>query len=315
MTSETLATKRCVRDSDNTTVPDTDGFIHSCRLHTPSNIEFFTQFVGTAFHTSVAVSSIKNDTRFTDEPPVLFQIARYTMKRNEKNDSIIEAESVEECTLTPAAYTYTGVTAKGNEINMGVPKLTTDLRPRILREFIQARRFAYTAPDIPEMIVAEEDLKVVTSFLDAQFFNRSIQTGTHSDLDLAISAVFAVRSSNLSTVLERVVSRMTDRVANAADNQVALGNTLENVVFVKVVYYWLVLPLLISVATLLLMVFTMWQSRASKRVALWKASSLALLYHYTREPENPANEKLLVCDVGDMKQLEKLAKETTVRKL
>ncbi len=50
--------------------------------------------------------------------------------------------------------------------------------------------------------------------------------------------------------------------------------------FVSVQWEWLSLPIVVEIATAILLTITMWQSRRSRGVELWKSSNVALLYHY-----------------------------------
>ncbi len=316
VTAQTLATKRCQKGLNGPIVPDTEPLSHNCSLTTPGGIRLISEFVATDHSTVVAVSSLGKLASATNQPSLFYTAAQYKIDRGpDGGDAIPRSETVQECSLSIGAYTWSNVTAEGSKIDFGTPSIVSaELQLRSVAASVN-ERFVYSHPGIPDLTVARDDLKVMITFLDSQFFNRSLEIGPGAKQNLAVSAAFEAKSGRtFDNLMDRMAQRMTDHIANGPNRQVALGNTFQKVLFVRAGYYWLILPLAVLSATLVLLLITMWQSRASSRVALWKESSLALLYHHIKDSDNPAEDAgYLVSDVWDVKELEELAKRTTVR--
>ena len=88
-------------------------------------------------------------------------------------------------------------------------------------------------------------------------------------------AIFA--AGNFSQVLTSVAGSMTDLTRRFYNTQV-LGDVLVAEAFVHVRWIWVTLPLLLLSTSLLILSVTIYQTMRSK-IALWKLSSLPLLYH------------------------------------
>jgi hypothetical protein len=123
-------------------------------------------------------------------------------------------------------------------------------------------------------------------------------------------------SRNLRDSFAGMTEQMTRHVAVGDNRQVLAGNVVQTVVFVVAWYPMLILPVFITTATFLLLVFTIWRSRASTGAVLWKASALALLFHHITPSDDPVSRgAALRCDFASPKDLELAAKNMKMQKV
>ncbi|KAK0644236.1 hypothetical protein B0T16DRAFT_460313 [Cercophora newfieldiana] len=296
ITAETLATKKCVavRNGGLVEVDDSEPGNHNCTLETSSKIRLFSNLVYTSIWTGFffnggAIPFPLNNTDFENDPqsllksPNIFTAVQYSIQRNEENGDEIYGEDIQECTVSVAAHTYSDIRASGNEISIGYHNITSS---RLSVEFMAAGDgglggYVFSAP--------------------AWAFSNKV------DLSVAVTA------RGLNASLNDMVHGMTQRIAVGASQQLAIGSVIERVVFVEAWYPMLVVPIFVTVMTLVLLIFTMWTSRASTGTALGKTSALV---HQIRPSDDPRlTGGALRCDYGDLNELQRATRNLKVQKV
>jgi hypothetical protein len=316
ITSATIATKKCVKVADGEeTDDDTSESTRNCTMKTPSGLNFLTIMAPSSEYTYLTASPNRTDLTDSGPDPVeFFTFAIYKVDRfvNDKGNNKILSEEVQECGLSVAAYTYSNITAEGNDVQLGTPRVTSEFTVRTGPPGAPTpnQTSIYSAPGLPDLILRREDIRVLKSFFEVQF-NLSLELGVRAEL---LFTPFSSPDVNVSALLQRMVLRMTDHVATGPNTQPIRGDTLESVIFVRANYNWMTLAIAVEAGALVLLVSVMWLSRPSTGVPLWKHSALALLYHYIREPDDPHFKGgYLQSDMTDPDEMEKLAKKTVVQ--
>ena len=85
-------------------------------------------------------------------------------------------------------------------------------------------------------------------------------------------------TGDLAARFQAIADSMTDYVRAGPNSQRATGASVRSVVFVRVHWLWLALPLFEGLAAVTLLAVTVVWSRQSEGTALWKSSALALLF-------------------------------------
>ena len=172
----------------------------------------------------------------------------------------------------------------------------------------------YRAPGIPDLAVNGNDLVAIIGFLRSEFTGNTLELGVAAPETFGVGVSLAAQ--NLTEALSRMMERMTERIANGPNRQVVVGDSFERVVFVEAWYFLLALPAFVTVTTLLLLLFTMWRSRASTGAVLWKSSATALLYHVPTRSDDPRlTGGALQCAFRDPEELEQMTKSSQVQRI
>ena len=107
-----------------------------------------------------------------------------------------------------------------------------------------------------------------------------------------------------------MAAAMTDYLRNGPNMLSATGDRVEIFPFVAIRWGYFVVPIVTETLAVLFAVLTVLSNRKSKRVPLWKSSSLAVLACQVDEPAG-----LLRADAGgkDLIELQEAAEKTQVR--
>ncbi|KAH0532614.1 hypothetical protein TsFJ059_001284 [Trichoderma semiorbis] len=81
----------------------------------------------------------------------------------------------------------------------------------------------------------------------------------------------------VSFIFDRIGNSLTDMMSEGISMQIAQGKTSQTVVFIRVRWRWLILPLAVHFLGAIALVGTI--IGRSRDVPLWKGSALAVLYH------------------------------------
>ncbi|KAK5654017.1 hypothetical protein OQA88_7694 [Cercophora sp. LCS_1] len=318
VTVETLQTKKC--ESDGKEVDDTAENSHNCTLTTPSRIELFSRLSFTSLRTGVYltgnVTASPLGTGFSVRTPNIFTAAQYSVRGGETGGSQILGEDVQECTVSVAAHKYTGIRAVGNALTIeNDDVISSQLAVREDGEELTSEvNITFSAPGIPDLKMHRRDMDVIIGFLSAEYINKTIEVGLSALPQFSISS--SLPNLNLSASIADMTERMTQRIADGPNRQIAVGSITQSVIFVNAWFELLSLPIFVTIVTLLLLIFTMWRSRPSTGAVLWKDSALALLYHHASPSDDPRlTGGTLRCEFRDPDSLLRAAKGRVVQKI
>ena len=193
----------------------------------------------------------------------------------------IVGEEIYECSLRLAAYQYSDVSATGTTFKVGsMSKISLDSATP-LNSSESTPQYTYSnvsfqGVTIPDLIIARADLQAITEFFTSSLLTGNITIGNDFGTEPGLRAPFL--NGSVADTLGAVAARMTDHIRSGPGSQLARGSSTTSPVFVGVQWAWLGLPLFELLAAIALLALTMVWSRHARGVALWKSSSLALLF-------------------------------------
>ncbi|SMQ51663.1 unnamed protein product [Zymoseptoria tritici ST99CH_3D7] len=113
-----------------------------------------------------------------------------------------------------------------------------------------------------------------------------LASGRWNSIGAAIASTQRIVTSNsLSSAVRGIAASLTElglRGDEGVFTHAVEGTAYESGTFVHVAWMWIALPVALEIATVSLLVATMWQTRVQK-IRMWKSSVLPLLYHHLAE--------------------------------
>jgi hypothetical protein len=100
---------------------------------------------------------------------------------------------------------------------------------------------------------------------------------------------------------------MTDRVRNGPKAQLARGERIDSVQYVRIQWEYLIGPVAMEAVAVLFAVLTMFRSRESRGVRLWKTSALAVL-----ACQHDRDADLIRSTIRDIKEMDEVAEKSKV---
>ncbi|KAI0416589.1 hypothetical protein F5X98DRAFT_180531 [Xylaria grammica] len=297
----------------------TEGFTIFCNYTTPSNVSFSTEYVFTDSATTLLVavnSTFLEDFTYhlnTDHraPANFLQAAVFqsnSAERSNFNDPGIEAENITECALSFSLHEYSNITANGSQLNF--VHETRKLEPGWLPPMGQ-RNVIFNESEIglidPPFIVNIYDFLSAIYFFQSNVFTSHIISGNAiqgKDTNrVGTGAAFV--NNDVPTVFTALAKSMTDYLRSLSKGpnvKTGHGARVDSVVFVRIRWEWLILPLVEELAAV---AFVIWVIIYNKRYRIpgWKSSALAVLAH------NLSHDSLLVTNFQGPKEIERYAKK------
>ncbi|KAK4447997.1 hypothetical protein QBC34DRAFT_408659 [Podospora aff. communis PSN243] len=335
ITVRTLATKRCQDRITGEEVDNSAKVSNNCTLVTPNGIKLVSDYTRTSNWTGYYLTGKTIPFPLVDAPMIeessfkepnftlsanIFTAVQYKINRPSDVDEMIRGEDIHECTISVAAYNYSDIQSSGNELWIGRRDIISSqlsIRSVNANESDSLRRnetFVYSAPGIPDLSIKRLDLESIAGFLRDEFTDIVIEDGVDPEQTFGVSVSLASR--NLTESFAGMTEQMTRHIALGDKQQVQAGNVVQTIVFVVAWYHMLILPIFVTTATLFLLMFTIWRSRASTGAVLWKSSALALLFHHITPSDDPvARGAALRCDFADPKDLQRAAKNMKMQKV
>jgi hypothetical protein len=124
------------------------------------------------------------------------------------------------------------------------------------------------------------DIFAINEFFLSQRFVSDVYNGVSVPLELQrqTGVASAFKSGNMTQVMHNMTRSMSDQLRSTF-NVTAPGKTIEQVVFVQVQWMWLVLLLVVQLASALLLGLVLVRLAACRDLQPWKSSSVAVLLH------------------------------------
>lgn len=107
-------------------------------------------------------------------------------------------------------------------------------------------------------------------------------------------------------MMATIARAMTETIRTGPNSTVVIGLESVGEVFIHVEWVWIVLPVVVILAALVLLVMSIWLAH-KRRAILWKSSSLALLLHKLVPWEADSRS------IRSKEELEQFARETDVQ--
>ncbi|KAM0254675.1 hypothetical protein ACHAQJ_006525 [Trichoderma viride] len=300
VTEKSMATMHC----NVTTTPLTE---NECVITTPGGIQIIAlSDIEPEFHDSLFVEAGEykwdemakyNITQHRPNPgPVvnisdLFSVAVWSWDNYEavgaKNVLLDHPTlSVEECTIGLAIYKYSNVSSTSNNFNVGaIEKIAlgnyTNATP-VTNDTNLILEWNNTGPGIPDMQASWIDLGIIAEFFKSSAFSGGMSLSDSFANEYA-GSFMVFNYGNVSGIMDNIMRSMTDQMRNENTMQLAQGLTSRADVYIRVYWLWLILPLVVQVLGCIVLIMTVVGRKKTKHVPLWKASTLAMLYHSVDE--------------------------------
>lgn len=135
--------------------------------------------------------------------------------------------------------------------------------------------------DLPLMTVNTPDIGAILNFFTSATFSGPMMAGeSQPAYTQGLTSAFLNKdATEIGAIFDRLAKSMTNQLQQGATSQLAHSLTSHPIVYIRVRWEWLSLPLAIQLSGGVLLLATMFRSRRGNRVALWKSSPTALLYH------------------------------------
>lgn len=283
---------------------------YSCNMTTPAGILLETRGRDMEGTTTFSMNATQPKDASSHE------IARIAVYRSTTDMSAVWDQNVTDCTISLAAFRYSGGRANGSdfsfrsiqEVEIGeLPEEATEIRDSDRHIDVPIFTTKETGEEgVPTFNISAWDLEALRNiFTKTSSFVSSWAEETDYNPNPGFSAVLK-GDVNLTEVFDNVARSMTNYLRSGPNMQLAEGSAVENVIFVSVRWYWLIGPIVIELAAVLFTTFTMVSNR--RGVPLWKSSALAVLFSQLEEEHG-----LIRAKIEDVDEMEKLAKKAKVR--
>jgi hypothetical protein len=189
---------------------------------------------------------------------------------------------VMECDISTVAYSYSDISVRNNQLNIGRTETTPLLRvsqgddtnistmehPMYLEPSDNSRRFAINYVDWQNLL----------GFLTTKVFSGSLANGESSYSNETGLAAIALQHANITKAADDIALSMTNYIRTGRNATEAQGAALRVETFVIVRWAWLILPIATVLAAGVFLLLTMIQT-SRRGEPLWKSSTAALMSH------------------------------------
>jgi hypothetical protein len=281
-------------------------------VETPGGINLTATYSPTSWQTAVSVNSSSLWTESENTSSIPPEFARVAVLRAPSNLNIwilsLSQVEIVECTIGFIAYSYSGVSASGNNFNVN-ETISIPLDPGQMvvprDDTTSSFTLVFNQSDLPVFTVSAADISALALLFDSNRFSGNIYDGEEPPTPPQ-GMGDAFRTGNMSHTFQNMAKSMTDQLRSNYDIT-ASGVVVESTVFVYVQWEWLCLPLFVQISSAVFLLLVIIKSRRVRGMQLWKSSLVAMLYHEViREDDCPS--AILRTDVENLEALEALAK-------
>ena len=188
------------------------------------------------------------------------------------NYRTIIGEEIVGCSLRLAAYRYSNTSATGTNFTVG-SLVPIPLENGTIRN---DKWLTFHQDPLPALVINQYDLQAIINFFTSDVFTGNITVSSHEGANSGVRSPFL--TGDIAAKFDAMAQSMTDYIRSGPSSQLAFGSRITSVVFVRVDWRWLALPLFEALAAVVLLLWTMIRSHRATGLALWKDSSLALLF-------------------------------------
>lgn len=284
VSSEAFATKKCGH---------ADGQ-ESCDMTTPQGISLTPEAVKTDDFTTFIlkadiglISSPNTSAPDTDETNVL-ELVKFAVYRifSPKAEDLelhaiqhLDASTITDCVLSLTAFEYPGASSNGSTFTLDEPMELRLIPSNKTYATNQTDYFAFDAvgeKSTTEVVIGYDDVASIQSYFMSNMISTEwIYGGGVHNVNYGISAAL-VGDVDLQERFEGMAASMTTYLRSGPNSKTLTGFTVVERVYVHVQRYWLIGPIAMQLAAVLLAFFTVaWNQRTGSLP--WKSSTLAIL--------------------------------------
>ncbi|KAL3428727.1 hypothetical protein BDV09DRAFT_190707 [Aspergillus tetrazonus] len=308
VTQETLRTETCKHILKSPEVYDL------CNMTTPGGVGLSTRYTNTDSVTTYAMNtvsllvdpilSISQMPNNTDDPS---EITRFGIYRGFREGFNLTNLEISDCSLFVTAFEYTGARTNGSDFSFNK---THEVKRAWQREEDQfaPRIYSNESLDAPELSIAGPSLTALNNlFTSSIFVNSWVEGNFQGNNDLGFQAALTL-DVNIDERFANMATSMTHNVRYGPNMQPAHGNIIQSVAWVSIRWGYFVVPVVTEVVAIVFAVLSIFSTRKSRNVPLWKSSTLAVLAIQHNEQLG-----LLHGTDMDLDEIESAAKEAEVR--
>lgn len=298
VTQATLETETCVGSQKSQ---------FNCSMTTPGGLDI----VSHSFHTEYATTFYLNASAVVKDkadpgPGENSEFARLAIYRASPDANFASSNhNITECSLSLAAYEYSKAKSNGTAFNFDETR-QMDLGKNPW-ELVNSTVFATNAEGVPKLEISRADLRALQNFFESTTMVTEWIQGSFGNENIVVSPALG-GNANVTRLMDKMATSMTDYLRSGPNSQVATGHRVEIITYVSIRWLWFIGPTAIEGAALLFALMTIVSNRKSRNVPLWKSSALAVMSCRT-----DSGEGLIQSKVKDIKKIELLAEETSVR--
>lgn len=293
--------------------------LQRCNMTTPGGVDISTRYWATDLATSyyMNASSLVNLEQPNLQLPDTFpEIARFGIYRSSPDYNFIMRNiNVTECSLFLTAYEYTGAMANGSdffakrrEVDFGVKNPWAFLPDGRESKFQHVYTNESTSGDthIPALGMSYAGLYAVVNFFQSTTMATEWVDGNFANTNLGVAATL-IGDVDLGDRFDKMSTAMTNYLRYGPNTQSARGEKIQSEPFVFIRWGYFIVPIVTEGLAILFAILSILGNRQSRRVPLWKSSTLAVL-----ACEHKEQLGLLQTTGKDLNEIEDEAKKAEV---
>lgn len=279
VTQETLQAATCEGDEDS---------LRQCNMTTPNGVGLATRAWFTDLATSyyMNATSLLMDVSATELPDTFPEITRFAIFRSSPDGNFrMQDINITECSLFLTAYEYTGAEANGSDFSFaGRREVDFGKSPWILSTNETEMKFQrmYTNEStvddvhIPALEISYASLAALENFFESTAIVTEWVVGNFENTNLGIAATL-YGDVDIGARFDKMATAMTDYLRYGPNTQSARGEIVRSEPFVSIRWGYFVVPIVTEGFAILFAIMSILSNRRSRRVPLWKSSTLAVL--------------------------------------
>ncbi|KAJ5193248.1 Protein of unknown function DUF3176 [Penicillium cf. viridicatum] len=293
--------------------------LQRCNMTTPGGVDVSTRYWATDLATSYymnASSLVNLDPSNLGLPDTFPEIARFGIYRSSPDYNFIMRNiNVTECSLFLTAYEYTGAKANGSdfsakrrEVDFGMKNPWAFLPDGRESKFQHVYTNESTSGDthIPALGMSYAGLYAVVNFFQSTTMATEWVDGNFANTNLGVAATL-IGDVDLGDRFDKMATSMTNYLRYGPNTQSAHGEKIQSEPFVFIRWRYFIVPIVTEGLAILFAILSILSNRQSRRVPLWKSSTLAVL-----ACEHKEQLGLLQTTGKDLNEIEDEAKKAEV---
>ncbi|KAK2731300.1 hypothetical protein FQN57_003459 [Myotisia sp. PD_48] len=258
----------------------------TCNMTTPGGVNLPTRFVPTDYGTSFSMSA---RSMLFDHLAFLPEITRFAIYRSTIRSSDLGPDNINitECSLSLTAYENIDAKANGSDFSFGMTrevgfrsndswKDSTGSEGMPSMTDVTLYTEGSEADNIPVYKILLDNLLGLGNFFQSDSIVVEVVEGNYERKNLGLSTVLA-GDVDLDDRFKKMAARMTDTLRDQPDARRAHGNKVESETYVSIRWLYLIPLVVTELIAIIFAALTIFFSRRSHHVPLWKNSALAML--------------------------------------
>jgi hypothetical protein len=281
VTQETLQTATCEGDVDS---------LQKCKMTTPGGIDLATRSYYTDLATaySMNTSSLLMDRSTPELPDTFPEITRFAIYRSTPDYNFrMHDINITDCSLSITAYEYTGAKSDGSgfsftsrrKVDFGVNDpwtLDYEAGRDMLFVSMYTNESKFGDIHIPPLGMNYASLAALENLFKSTTIVSEWVEGNVANTNLGVAAALS-GDVDLGDRFDKMATAMTNYLRYGPNTQSAHGETIQSEPFVSIRWGYFVIPIVTEWFAILFAILSIFSNRQSRRVPLWKSSTLAVL--------------------------------------